>query len=307
MIDIIHKCDIKPGYRSDHSFLEMHITINPFKRGKGIWKFNNNLLYQKDYLNLINEIILEEKTKYAPPVYSLEFIKSSDNIQITIEDDLFLETLLLRTRGETIRYSAFQKQKQSQVENKLLKDIETLENMENLSMAHSDLLNDKRVELEDLRRDKIKGQLTRTRLQWLNEGEKPTSFFCNLERKQYIEKTIRKIKKSDGTIITEQQKVLNEIQRFYSNLFQNCDRDLKNENIPNLLNSLKSKKINDPDLGKVITVKELANVLKKMKNGKSPGIDGISVDFLKVFWIRLKYFITNCINFCYKKVNYHTL
>ena len=38
-----------------------------------------------------------------------------------------------------------------------------------------------------------------------------------------------------------------------------------------------------------------------MKNGKSPGIDGISVDFLKVFWIRLKYFITNCINFCYKK------
>ena len=107
-------------------------------------------------------------------------------------------------------------------------------------MGHSDLLNDKREELEDLRRDKIKGQLTRTRLQWLNEGEKPTSFFCNLERKQYIEKTIRKIKKSDGTIITEQQKVLNEIQRFYSNLFQNCDRDLKNENISNLLNSLKS-------------------------------------------------------------------
>ena len=35
MIDIIHKCDIKPGYLSDHSFLEMHITINPFKRGKG--------------------------------------------------------------------------------------------------------------------------------------------------------------------------------------------------------------------------------------------------------------------------------
>ena len=79
MIDIIHKCDIKPGYRSDHSFLEMHIMINPFKRGKGIWKFNNNLLYQKDYLNLINEIILEEKTKYAPPVYSLEFIKSMNS------------------------------------------------------------------------------------------------------------------------------------------------------------------------------------------------------------------------------------
>ena len=38
-----------------------------------------------------------------------------------------------------------------------------------------------------------------------------------------------------------------------------------------------------------------------MKNGKSPGIDGISVDFLKVFWIKLKSFITNAINACYKK------
>ena len=134
-----------------------------------------------------------KKTKYASPVYSLEFLKSSDNIQFTIEDDLFLETLLLCIRGETIRYSAFQKQ--SQVEKKLLKVIETLENMEHFSTGHSDLLNGQRIELEDLRKDKIKGQLTRTRLQWLNEGVKPTSFFCNLERKQYIEKTIRKIKK----------------------------------------------------------------------------------------------------------------
>ena len=32
----------------------------------------------------------------------------------------------------------------------LLKDIVTLENMENLSTGQSDLLNDKRIELEDL-------------------------------------------------------------------------------------------------------------------------------------------------------------
>ena len=70
--------------------------------------------------------------------------------------------LLLCIRGEIIRYSAFQKQKQSQVEKNLLKDIETLENMKNLSTGHSDLLNDKKIELEDLCKDKIKGQLTRT-------------------------------------------------------------------------------------------------------------------------------------------------
>ena len=68
MTDIITKCDILPSYRSDHSILEMDILINNFKVGKGIWKFNNSLLYNKEYLNLINQAIEDEKIKYAIPV-----------------------------------------------------------------------------------------------------------------------------------------------------------------------------------------------------------------------------------------------
>ena len=79
------------------------------------------------------------------------------------------------------------------MEKELIKDIETLEKIENPMAVHTDLLCDKKVELEDLRKDKVKGQMKRTRLQWLHEGEKPTSLFCNLERKQYIKKTIKKL------------------------------------------------------------------------------------------------------------------
>ena len=42
-------------------------------------------------------------------------------------------------------------------------------------------------------------------------------------------------------------------------------------------------------------------VLKKSKNNKSPGIDGISAEFLKVFWGKLKILVTNAINACYLK------
>ena len=38
-----------------------------------------------------------------------------------------------------------------------------------------------------------------------------------------------------------------------------------------------------------------------MKNNKSPGIDGISADFIKEFWHKLKFFITNAINTCNTK------
>ena len=38
-----------------------------------------------------------------------------------------------------------------------------------------------------------------------------------------------------------------------------------------------------------------------MKNGKSPGIDGITAEFLKVFWRKLKVKVTNAINCCFEK------
>ena len=46
---------------------------------------------------------------------------------------------------------------------------------------------------------------------------------------------------------------------------------------------------------------ELDNVLEKFKNNKSPGIDGIAAEFLKVFWKKLKVLVTNAINTCYSK------
>ena len=62
----------------------------------------------------------------------------------------------------------------------------------------------------------------------------------------------------------------------------------------------KLKKVSSPDLGNPITVEELGNILKKFRNNKSPGIDGISGEFLKVFWNQLKY-IRNAINTGYLK------
>ena len=38
-----------------------------------------------------------------------------------------------------------------------------------------------------------------------------------------------------------------------------------------------------------------------MKNNKTPGLDGLPADFLKVFWKRLKFFVRNALNSCFKK------
>ena len=38
-----------------------------------------------------------------------------------------------------------------------------------------------------------------------------------------------------------------------------------------------------------------------MKHNKTSGIDGITSEFLKVFWVRLKYFVVNTANKCFEK------
>ena len=70
-----------------------------------------------------------------------------------------------------------------------------------------DLLTNK-VELEQLRKKKVNGELVRARIQWLSEGEKPSKYFCNLAKKNFIEKTVRNVQLADGTHVIDQQEIL---------------------------------------------------------------------------------------------------
>ena len=49
-----------------------------------------------------------------------------------------------------------------------------------------------------------------------------------------------------------------------------------------------------------ITESECINALKSMKNKKSPGTDGITVEFYKLFWNNVKEFYVNSINYSFQ-------
>ena len=171
------------------------------------------------------------------------------------------------------------RKKNNKEDKRLSNDIEFLENIQDQTGKNSKLLEDKRLELQKLRENKVKGQMVRAHLQWLDQGEKPTSFFCKLETKNYVDKTIKRIQTPDGSIITEQSKILQKVQEFYSKLFENKDNSLKSMATSKIPELQYFKKNDSSNLGGEITTHELGKALKKMKNNKSPGIDGISADF----------------------------
>ena len=142
----------------------------------------------------------------------------------------------------------------------------------------------KQEELENIRKEKIKGIIIRSRVRWAEEGEKPTKYFCNIESRNYINKTITKIEKDNDQTITKQEEILLEIKQLYENLYK-C-QDL-NENQDTEINSILENIQQNPRLffenkNKLegeLTEKEILAVLKKMKNNKSPGTGGFTSDF----------------------------
>ena len=115
------------------------------------------------------------------------------------------------------------------------------------------------AKLHKLRENKVKGQMVRAHLQWLDQGEKPTSFFCKLETKNYVDKTIKRIQTPDGSIITEQSKILQKVQEFYSKLFENKDNSLK---------SMATQKYLNCSILKKMTVQTWVEKLQRMNWGK---------------------------------------
>ena len=206
----------------------------------------------------------------------------------------------MRIRGETIKFSSILKKKTNLKEEELIKDIEHLESTFSVD-THLDLLEDKKVELEQIRKLKLKGELVRSRIQWLIEGEKPSKYFCNLKKKNYFTKTIRSVQLENGSQVLHQEDILKCVGQYYQRLFKNNDNQLANMDLFKTFENAHIKKNCSKNLGEPINIKELSDVLKKMKNNKTPGIDGITSQFLKVFWGRLKYIIHKAINASYDK------
>ena len=54
-------------------------------------------------------------------------------------------------------------------------------------------------------------------MKWLKDGEKVSKYVCNLEKRNFEDKSMT-LEKEDGEIISEQKKILEEVETFYITL-----------------------------------------------------------------------------------------
>ena len=168
------------------------------------------MLTDIEYVQLIKQKITAIKKQYAALVYDIENIESISNADICfrIKDHIFLDTLLMEIRGKTISYATFKNKLQNETEKKLENEIILLE--QNTDYESIKLIEEKQTELINIRNHKLRGNYIRSRVKWIEEGEKPSRYFCNLESQNFISKQITKLERENGQIIYNQDDILNE-------------------------------------------------------------------------------------------------
>ena len=80
-------------------------------KGKGLWKFTNFLLHETEYVKLVKKQIKYVKEQQSAHVYNKEALRDINNldIQLTIDDQLFLSILLTEIRSKAISYATLKK------------------------------------------------------------------------------------------------------------------------------------------------------------------------------------------------------
>ncbi len=88
-------------------------------------------------------------------------------------------------------------------------------------------LSEKKLQLNNILHDKVKGALVRARFIQNKDIDGPTKFFFNLERKTNQGKLMVGLKKDDGVITYDSYEMRRIAVDFYSDLYASNDTDSK--------------------------------------------------------------------------------
>ena len=258
---------------SDHNFVCMNIDFSNIERGQGIWIFNNDLLQDENFSDAVITII---NNACQCPLFESEPLVWWDNLKYKLKKCAMYHAIDKR-KAENEHYYYIQ--------NALRREYAKLAVNTNHDITNIQMLEE---ELNIIEYIKCKGAILRSKVQWNLETDKNTSFFLNLEKSKQKSNAIKEIKTNNGTT-RKTEDILKYAELFYSKLYtqESIDED-KEMYLINLIHN-KLDDIQMQTCDRDISVEELTNALKGMNKNKSPGIDGLTVEFYVKFWDILKH------------------
>ena len=257
-----------PRIKTDHFGMLLTIQIEDYKWGPGVWKFNNSHLNNPKFCEQTEKVLkrmIQDTSELngteAWEVIKVEAIKhcrkfSKKHAQKCRDQLDHLDTTL----------------------GKLYDDAKTNPCTLEISAAIDCIEN----EILEIKQNKVRGIIFRSKVNWELHGEKPSKFFFALEKRNYFSKNMKAIKNDQGIICKEQKTILNEQVKFYKNLYTS-NREVSFSLQPTANECILTNVERDL-LEADIDLNEIESALKGMANNKTPGLDGLTKEFYSKFF-----------------------
>ena len=253
-----------PAILTDHTACIVIINQIKYERGPGYWKMNVEHLKQDELCKILKSEILS-------------------TIQAYQKGDVIERWEIIKRR--VAKVSQNYARKQASIEklaiSQLAEKLDILQQQMPLTKESTELMYNTQVDLDDLTMKRARGVIFRGRARWYEEGEKITRYFFNLEKERYNSKCCYQLLSESGDLITDFQEVLKLQENFYQDLYTS-DPEISFDQTNNSNHTIEARFI--PTLNAPLQCSEFQQAVKQMQTGKSPGRDGIPVEFYKVMW-----------------------
>lgn len=263
-------CELLPCPFSDHSAVLLICPIpEPLSRGPGKWKLNTSILTDEDFVLAIKDFWVSWRLrKRSFPSLQSWWDRGKERVKgIVINFCSRKSSAVNQSRSLLVNLASHLKSKIDLGQVSLLDAYENVQS----NIAKIDLA-------------AAKGAQVRARVRWAEEGETSSKFFFRLEKKRGASNWISAMKDSDGNIISDVSGICDSWVSFYSSLFSACETDpvIQGQLLDKLTSTLSQDQADSCDGH--ISLNEAFTALAGMAKGKSPGSDGLPMEFYLAFW-----------------------
>ena len=198
-----------PCSYSDHDLVSVKFQCKQTTpRGPGLWKFNSSLTQDNDYVGLLSQFLQDcklQKGRYP----DLRTWWDAGKCHI---------------RDITVEFSTSRRREKRSQRSNLVRRL-CLAEQEPVPSAG--VITDLRRQIRDIDEEFLSGIIVRSKELWVEQGEKPTKYFFNLEKKRQQKKEMTELNSSTGILRSDSRDIRKEMNSFYQDLFTEEEVDME--------------------------------------------------------------------------------
>ena len=286
---ILKRIEIKPGIDSDHSLVNVEMTVHGNDKGRGLFRFENTLLDDSEFVDCAKAEI--EKARNEEGIY-----ENVSDIGIKIE------MLSSEIRVHSIRIQAKRTRKRKESEQILRDKLDLLEKEvgRNPNEAIIKEYEEVKTKLNNEEEKRGKVAMLHSGARWLELGEKPTKYFFRVNENRKKEKDIHVLQRSDGEYVTGNNDILKYCREHYEKLYTSqAYGSQRGSQVTSFLQPGACPKLSEVDKGRcegAISREECEQAFKAMMNNKAASVSGLTKEFFIFFWSELGDMVVEYVN-----------